>query len=298
MQKSANPGKVILISTPWPLYTRPSIQLGALKAYISSRLPDVPIEAHHFYLALAESIGYKRYHAISERTWLAESIYAALLYPKRFRQIEKLFSREARRTPLFKKTGLKDLTIQTEKATRTFMDQIKWQNITLAGFSVSLCQLTSALYFIKKIKRKHPKLITVIGGSSFSPDSAPRVLELFPEIDAVVTGEGELPLYRFIQNMDRFKRNDNFPEITGVHTRLFNTTAKYEQRFSQLETLKDLPLPDYDDYFELLQSFDPQKSFFPTLPFEISRGCWWIRTSINKKSSGCAFCNLNLQWSG
>ena len=103
MKKSKKNGKVLLVSTPWPLYTRPSIQLGTLKAYISSRLPDVPIEAHHFYLALAESIGYKLYHAISERTWLSESIYAALLYPKRSRQIEKLFSREARRSPLLKK---------------------------------------------------------------------------------------------------------------------------------------------------------------------------------------------------
>ncbi len=298
MKKPKNTGKILLVSTPWPLYTRPSIQLGVLKAYISSRLPDVPIEAHHFYLALAERIGYKRYHAISERTWLAESIYAALLYPKRFRQAERLFAREARRNPLLKNTGFKDLTIRTEKATRAFIDHMDWQRFSMAGFTVSLCQLTSSLYFIKKIKRRHPGLITVIGGSSFSPDSAPRILELFPEIDAVITGEGELPFYRFIQNMDRFKRNNNFPEIKGVHTRLSNPTAKHEDPFSQLETLKDLPLPDYDDYFKLLQSFDPQKSFFPTLPVEISRGCWWIRTSINKKSSGCAFCNLNLQWSG
>ena len=258
----------------------------------------MPIEAHHFYLALAESIGYKRYHAISERTWLAESIYAALLYPKRIRQIEKLFTREARRSPVLKKTGLKDLKNRTKKTTRKFIDAINWQDVSLAGFSVSLCQLTSSLYFIKKIKRRHPALITVIGGSSFSSDSAPRILELFPEIDAVITGEGELPLYRFIQNMNRFKHNDTFPGIKGVHTRLLNTTGNHADHFSQLETLKDLPLPDYDDYFALLQSFDPQKSFFPTLPVEISRGCWWIRTTKNKKSSGCAFCNLNLQWSG
>ena len=298
MKQSINPGKILLVSTPWPLYTRPSIQLGALKAYMSSRLPDVPIEAHHFYLALAESIGYKRYHAISERTWLAESIYAALLYPERFRQIEKLFIREARRSPLLKTTGLKDLTIQTEKATRKFIDQIDWQKIHLAGFSVCLCQLTSSLYFIKKIKRHHPGLITVIGGSSFSAESAPRLLTLFPEIDAVVTGEGELPFYRLIKNMDRFKHNDNFPAIKGVHTRISNRTGNQSDYFSQLKTLKDLPLPDYDDYFKLLQSFDPHKSFFPTLPVEISRGCWWIRSTKDKKSSGCAFCNLNLQWSG
>ena len=30
----------------------------------------------------------------------------------------------------------------------------------------------------------------------------------------------------------------------------------------------------------------------------ISRGCWWNRLDRNGKSTGCAFCNLNLQWSG
>lgn len=298
MKKNLNTGKILLVSTPWPLYTRPSIQLGVLKAYISSRLPDVPIEANHFYLALAERIGYKRYHAISERTWLAESIYAALLYPKRFRQAERLFAREARRNPLLKNTGFKDLTIRTEKATRAFIDHMDWQRFSLAGFSVSLCQLTSSLYFVKKIKRRHPGLITVIGGSSFSPDSAPRILELIPEIDAVVTGEGELPFYRLIQNMDRFRSNGNFPEIKGVYSRHSNATGAHTDHFSQFDSLQDLPLPDYDDYFELLQSFEAHKSFFPTLPVEISRGCWWIRTSRDQKISGCAFCNLNLQWRG
>jgi ribosomal peptide maturation radical SAM protein 1 len=98
--------------------------------------------------------------------------------------------------------------------------------------------------------------------------------------------------------MERFRHMVNFPGIKGVHTRFSNKTDNQNGHFSQLESLKDLPIPDYDDYFELLQSFDPQKLFFPTLPVEISRGCWWIRTSIRKKSSGCAFCNLNLQWNG
>jgi ribosomal peptide maturation radical SAM protein 1 len=298
-KKRPNPSrKIALISTPWPLYTRPSIQLGALKAYIASHLPDVTVDAHHLYVALAEAIGYKCYHDISERTWLAESIYAALLYPKRFRQIEKLYSREANRSPLLKKTGLKNLTVQIEKTSREFIDRINWESIALAGFSVSLCQLTSSLYFIKTVKLKHPKLITVIGGSSFSANSAGRILNLFPEIDVVVTGEGELPFRQFIQNLDRFKRKENFPGIKGIHTRLTDTTGNNHGLFSQIESLEDIPIPDYDDYFELLKSFHPQKSFFPTLPVEISRGCWWKRTAPDKKSSGCAFCNLNLQWSG
>jgi len=64
--KQSKPNKrVALISTPWPLYNRPSIQLGALKAYLRSIYPDIQVEAHHVYLKLAQSIGYRQYHEIS-----------------------------------------------------------------------------------------------------------------------------------------------------------------------------------------------------------------------------------------
>ena len=87
---------VALVSTPWPIYSRPSIQIGALKADLQVQFPDLAVKAYHVYLKVAQTIGFKLYHTISERTWLAETIYAALLYPERFDLIEKLFYRESR----------------------------------------------------------------------------------------------------------------------------------------------------------------------------------------------------------
>jgi hypothetical protein len=55
---------IALISTPWPLYNRPSIQLGALKAYLQLKHPEVRVDARHFYLKLAEALGYKCYQLI------------------------------------------------------------------------------------------------------------------------------------------------------------------------------------------------------------------------------------------
>ncbi len=298
-KNSINYDKVILVSTPWPLYTRPSIQLGALKAYISKYLPSVNVDAHHFYLALAEAIGYKQYHDICERTWLAESIYAALLYPERIKQIQKLFAREASRSSLLKPVSLKPLTTQIKKITDTFIEGIDWGTYSLAGFSVSLCQLTSALYFVKAIKQKHPGLITVVGGSTFAARTTQEVLDLFPEIDAVIIGEGELPLIRLIDHLKRSKAIDSLPAGDGIFTRYPTSLPKDSKKtFSQTDSLDSLPVPDYQDFFNLLGSFQPHQSFFPTLPVEISRGCWWMRTAGSKKSTGCAFCNLNLQWHG
>ena len=75
--------RIALVSTPWPLFNRPSIQLGALKAFVEQDMPHVRADAHHAYLSIAAGLGYDLYGGISESTWLAECPYAALLYPAR-----------------------------------------------------------------------------------------------------------------------------------------------------------------------------------------------------------------------
>jgi hypothetical protein len=62
--------------------------------------------------------------------------------------------------------------------------------------------------------------------------------------------------------------------------------------------LDDLPAPDYTDYFEILRNLPEGKRFFPRLPMEMARGCWWRKRGLQHRIEGCAFCNLNLQWKG
>jgi len=299
--------QIALISTPWPLYNRPSIQLGALKAYLQSRHPDLRVDARHFYLKLAESLGYTLYQQISERTWLAESIYAALLYPERFEVIETLFQREAGSRPLIKQSGFKQITARVKRETEAWINSLEWSNYMLAGFSVSLCQLTSSLYFIQRIKQRFPGLIIVVGGSSFSGTVGGNFFDLFPQVDVVINGEGEMPLAQLIDALSASPDPADIPPINGVVRSKSPVSSEKMDRFNQLEDLNKLPPPDYDDYFALLKSLAPQKRFFPVLPVETSRGCWWQKAVIapgeaNLKKqgrvSGCAFCNLNLQWQG
>jgi ribosomal peptide maturation radical SAM protein 1 len=288
---------VVLVSTPWPIFNRPSIQLGTLKSYLKSQFPELEVVAHHFYLKVAESIGYKLYHAISERTWPAETVYAALLYPERSKSIEKLFFRKAKGKPLLRDVDFKDLTKRVAEVSDEFIDNENWNNFGIAGFSICLCQLTSAMYFIRRMKQNFPDLPIVVGGSMFTGSSSNRLFKVFPEIDFVINGEGELPLSRLIRNLKNSPRTVDNLLIPGIVTaKEMNIESRVG--FSQLEDLEDIPVPDYDDYFSLLKSFKPDKTFFPTLPAEISRGCWWQKSTTGGKHSGCAFCNLNLQWEG
>ena len=291
-------GKIALISTPWPLYSRPSIQLGALKAYLQDRIPDLEVDVIHFYLSLAEAIGYRLYHEISERTWLAESVYAALLYPKRIKKAADLYRKESAGNLILKPLRFKTLTARIKKATDVFINGQNWGAFGLLGFSISFCQLTSALYVIQRIKRKFPDLMIVVGGASTSGQAAHGLLKKFPQIDAVVSGEGEIPLNQIVEQLRRSRPDIDLGHIQGVATRKTDPGKEISASFAQMETLNDVPVPDYDDYFELLNTFDARKIFFPTLPVEISRGCWWKPTGKSGRISGCAFCNLKLQWHG
>jgi ribosomal peptide maturation radical SAM protein 1 len=287
------------VSPPWPLYTRPSLQLGTLKAFVRSRFPSIGVRSHHLYLQVAEAIGYRLYHAISERTWLSETVYGALLYPERVDSIARLFRREARGVSALRGLDFGQLVSRVKAASDQWLAATDWSGVRLVGFSSVLCQLTACLYLIRCLKERYAHLLIVAGGSAFSLPSGAAALRLFLDIDAVVFGEGELPLAHLIQHLVVEGRPlDDLPPANGILTQRSAEDPAAGRAFSQLEKLDDLPLPDFDDYFETLFGFSPSKRFFPTLPVEFSRGCWWQRDTGAGTSSGCKFCNLNLQWRG
>ena len=133
----------------------------------------------------------------------------------------------------------------------------------------------------------------------FAGESTRNLFKVFPEIDFVVNGEGELPLSQLVRHLIDSQNRGDIPRITAVVTRNNATDCTSAPApFCQVEALNSLPPPDYDDYFHMLKTFSPQKTFFPTVPAEISRGCWWRHPQTAVRNSGCAFCNLNLQWDG
>lgn len=294
---AGQPERLVLVSTPWPVYNRPSIQLGVLKAYLKAQFPQLKPRALHLYLKVAERLGYKLYRAISEKTWLSESVFGALLFPERKRKIEKIFYREARGKADLRSVDFEVLVAQVKEVSDTLMKSVDWGRYGLAGFSVCLCQLTSSLYFIKRIKQAFPHLPVVVGGSAFSGDGTDAFLEMFPEVDFVVHGEGELPLSELVRHVTASHGSDDVLSIPGVVARK-EENAQAPRSFHQLQDLSSLPPPDYDEYFQLLKTLDAEKRFFPTLPTEVSRGCWWKAPKDSARQRGCAFCNLNLQWDG
>jgi len=287
--------KIALIAAPWPIYNRPSIQLGTLKAYLNQAVPDLTVDAFHLYLRVADRVGYPHYTAVSERTWLAESVFAALLYPEKSTEARVVFEREARRHQQARRIDFDQLVQTAGRAVDRFIAGIEWEAYLLAGFTISLCQLTASLYLAREIKHRCPTLKIVAGGSSVAAPSGQAIVQHFEWIDAVVQGEGEEPLVKLINNL----RSGLDISTAGSEAILVagDTRPPESVAFDQLDTLAALPVPDYDAYFNELHQLAPENRFFPVLPAEISRGCWWQKRSP-QGSRGCAFCNLNTQWRG
>ncbi|MBW1780621.1 MAG: RiPP maturation radical SAM C-methyltransferase [Deltaproteobacteria bacterium] len=134
-----------------------------------------------------------------------------------------------------------------------------------------------------------------MGGSGCAGELGESLLHTVPEIDYVIRGEGELPLLQLMEAIVAHRDPSQFADIPGL---IHKDTPPAEDAHQQLPHLDALPIPDYTDYFRDLTSMGPRYAFLPRLPVEISRGCWWRKRGNLKGGKGCAFCNLNLQWSG
>lgn len=271
--------RISLVSMPWAIFNRPSIQLGALKSWLNEQLPQHHIDTHHPYLSAAAAIGFERYRVISENPWAGEALFSTLLFPQNRPRALHLFHRELKQfSPQTEK-----LVVLLEKDFKNWLDDQDFSDCTLLGLSVCFSQLLPSLYAATIIKKRYPDLRIILGGSTCTPTVGASILRTFTDIDFILTGEGEQPLTGLVQYLDG---KGPFPDKNILQRQQPQNTFSSLQPCGQIDINK-LPLPDYDNYFQKLQTL--RLTFIPELPMEFSRGCWW-----NK----CSFCNLNLQWCG
>lgn len=255
-----------LIAMPWPLYNRPSIQLGALSAYLKMQDAVLKPVVLHPYLEVAQRLGPATYHRVSQNLWLCEALYAPLVFPAMHDSAGKLARTLMGRNPF----------LDFDRTVALLRDHLAdwvgrqpWDTFGLAGFSVCFHQLFASLAAAQAVTKIRPALPILFGGSSCAGAAGKSLARVFPFIDHIIGGEGEQPLLALCR-------------------RLAGRPAESAQ--PQLRDLSELPVPDYAGYFaEMAALFGPGLPFLPELPVEFSRGCWWNR---------CTFCNLNLQWCG
>ncbi|MEE4243691.1 MAG: RiPP maturation radical SAM C-methyltransferase [Desulfopila sp.] len=279
MTPTASPFTIALISMPWSLFNRPSVQLGALKAYLEDNSP-VKVECFHPYLDAARIIGPDTYTYLSKNSWAGEALYSAILFPENREKARKLFQARCRE----KKNIAADfdtLTRKLQSSLDSWVENTDFAPFSLIGFSICFSQLFASLTAAKLIKKKMPGIPVVFGGSSCVGSMGTTLQQQFEQIDYIIAGEGEKQLEALCRSLQTIRKHPS-AEVAEVET----TSPSFTHPIGNLD---ELPTPDYRPYFRELEQVFPGKPFSPTVPLEFSRGCWWKR---------CTFCNLNLQWHG
>ena len=283
---------ISLISMPWSLFNRPSIQLGSLKAFLDREAEGLVVEDSYPYLEVANKLGPELYHWISQNSWVGEALYAAVIFPEQKAAAQKLALQYVKNANSSIQKHFDFDTIQTilETQLKNWLEGKDWSKVRLVGFSVCFNQLLASLAAAQILKKKYPDICIVFGGSSCAGETGRSLVNTIKEIDYVIEGEGEIPLLHLCHYLSGIRKI--LPDDILTKKQLGTSINKPRDKPAdqqQIDSLAELPIPDFQGYFRVQQKLFQKTPFIPVLPVEFSRGCWW-----NK----CAFCNLNLQWCG
>lgn len=279
-------GRLLLISMPFSESFVPSIQLGTLSGYLKSR--DIPVDVQHAYLKCADILNPGWYSIISN-SMPNEIFYPGFLFPENFKryrdEIEAYFNGIIKNFSVDRSFSLEAFLERINSFNEKLLSDIDLLQYSLIGFSVTFDQLKASLYIARRIKQQCPHIPIVFGGAFCTEDLGISLLKTFSEIDFIVSGEGEETLTSLFLNLSE----KGFDSIKGLGWR-DNGTVRFNGSPEPL-SLDNLPVPDYDDYFNTLEGCSPGTREYIrnylSIPIEGSRGCWW-----NK----CTFCSLNAQF--
>lgn len=156
----------------------------------------------------------------------------------------------------------------------------------VVGFSSCFHQHVASLVAARRVKEAFPDTLVVLGGSNCNGTMGLETFRHFPFLDAVVSGPGEIALPELVRH---HLHGTAMPGMPGVYLRRPGRSTPEElidlkESVAPEPRLDDLPLVDYDDFFE---AFPRDSGRGVTLPIETSRGCWW------GQKHHCVFCSEN-----
>lgn len=166
----SHPFRLGLVSMPWSIFNRPSIQLAALKAYLDAN-STIATTLFHPYLAAAASIGTETYHYLAKNSWAGEALYSPLLFPEQSRQAEQLFYESCREETALSRLNFQETSQILELCLDQWISSVNFEKYDLIGFSICFNQLLSSLTAAARIKKQFPDLPIVIGGQAVWTES-------------------------------------------------------------------------------------------------------------------------------
>ncbi len=278
-----NNGEDVILVVPPVLYpSLPTLGTSVLapacvRAGISTRI----VEAN---IAFAARVGFdfcSRLAATPPWKLLGEAIFMAAAFPERAHEHSQVLKALAKTggpgTVALKWIPLSDHEIaHCVTEVPCFVSEIAERLLAssprIIGLSTMGQQTLASIAIARKIKKLHPDVLTVLGGSNATEPVGSTIIAMTDAFDFVFSGEADITFPDFCR---AYLERGDLPD-----QRIINCTP--------IDNLDNVPEPNYEDYFRELEPHRAGDSVAAQSPnsllFESSRGCWWA-DKLN-----CTFC--------
>jgi ribosomal peptide maturation radical SAM protein 1 len=158
------------------------------------------------------------------------------------------------------------------------------ESFDIVGVGTTFFQNGAALALCKAIHDRWPDKITVLGGANCDGEMGRALMDNFPFIDCVCSGEVDFEFPRFVQAIHE---GTDISGVRGLIWRDDNSEVRENEPSRPVEAMDEVPIPDFEDWVAERQRYDLYDPERVCLPLESSRGCWW------GAKQHCTFCGLN-----
>ncbi|MCB9557673.1 MAG: RiPP maturation radical SAM protein 1 [Deltaproteobacteria bacterium] len=281
--------RLTLVSLPWAPLKTPSVGLSALAAFVEKHAPGVDVRVSYGILRIAELISLAHYqhicailnsgNCLGPHTVLADALWTRVLFPERAKHVDDWINGRFPSVDPVRVCGA------MEQAFDEIIDTALEDGTRVIGLTSMFNQLLGNLALAKRAKERAPELVNVFGGFEVSGAAYPPLLELFPQIDYIIDGEGEHALVDLVKAVEAGESPANLP---GVRSRFSDNKLAAKRA-----DVRQLPVPTFVDYAEQVEPLNIEWKFV----LEGSRGCWWDRSAATGNANdACHFCNINTVW--
>lgn len=277
--------KVILSYLPPATIYYPSPALSILKSFLEQHNYTVEIKYWNF---LLNSIITK---TIDEEITEIESklmpFYAAIADIYKDKEAKnKIFAYIHKTKPSYIIEGLEkfseyfnEIKQEVYNILNTELNKIDFNNVLVFGISYKLLQLIPGVILAGLIKEKQPEIKIVIGGIG-NKEIAIEVMEICPDFDFAIWGEGEYPLLELAEQLKENKKD--FKNISRLIYRENNNIQESKAARSKYLDFQNYILPEYSEYIILKEQIEKKEYIY--CPINSIRSCHWKK---------CNFCDYN-----
>jgi ribosomal peptide maturation radical SAM protein 1 len=280
--------RVLLISMPFADARRASNALSVLKPSLIQA--GIPCDIEYFNILFRNHCSKpKVYDEVAGYWIIGEWVFSQVLFGSNWFQSER--GKPETMQSLFPDNRLNGKEcianlVSLSSSVQAFIEKcfnsVDWNQYEIIGFTSMYSQHTASLALAKKIKENFPEKIIVFGGANCDGQMGKALLQHFPFVNWVFSGEADQSFPQVI------KRWSQGFEISGIQGLIYcDESGINDYGFGERLNMDGLPIPDFHDYFQALEKYAPELIPKVNLPIELSRGCWW------GEKSQCIFCGVN-----